>query len=114
MQMRNGLLYACLLLMGCVHATGAMCGNQELMDAARKKAFMVNEQVVKQMGNLVEPAQIYLKGRVKQLPDGTLQIVIDQVDTKPLVESGEYPFNEGTVSNPIDYVIFKEIPPVDH
>ena len=105
---RAGLV--CTLLTGLALTADAVGGNQMLMGEARQKAFLLNEAVIRQLGLLEEPARITLTGRVKQLPNGRLEVVIDELDVKGPAEAGSFPFGQAPSTPPIDYVIFEEIP----
>ena len=103
-------LMASTLFTGSTLAAEAAGGNRVLLEQARQKAFLLNEAVVRQLGLLVEPAQISLTGKVKQHPDGRLEVVIDRLDVQGPAESGSFPFDQAPGKPPIDYVIFEEIP----
>lgn len=103
-------LVACALFSGSALTAEAVGGNRVLMEEARHKAFLLNEAVVRQLGLLNEPAQISLTGKVKQHPDGRLEVVIDKLDVQGPAEAGSFPFDQAPGTPPIDYVIFEEIP----
>ena len=103
----------CALLIAMAPTAVAVGGNQVLMEEARQKAFLLNETVIRQLGQLEEPARISLTGRVKQHPDGRLEVVIDELDVTGPAEAGSFPFGQKPGKPPIDYVIFEEIPEDD-
>lgn len=106
-EARAGL--ACALITMAALATDAMGGNEPLMQQARQKAFLLNEHVVRQLGLVEQTSNISLTGRVKRLPDGRWQVVIDNLDVQGPIQSGSFPFNEASGKDPIEYVIFEEM-----
>ncbi len=105
--LRAGL--ACALIATSSLAADVMGGNQVLMEQARQKAFLLNEHVVRQLGQIEQASSISLTGRVKMLPDGRWHVVIDDLDVQGPIKSGEFPFNEPSNNSQIDYVIFEQM-----
>jgi hypothetical protein len=60
-------------------ASQASCGNQELMERARQKVFLLNKQILEQTNQLPEGNTIEFSGRVKRTADGKLQFTIDEL-----------------------------------
>ncbi len=60
-------------------ASQASCGNQELMEKARQKVFLLNKQILEQTNQLPEGNTIEFSGRVKRTADGKLQFTIDEL-----------------------------------
>lgn len=72
---RVAILFVSLFLV----ATQASCGNQELMEKARQKVFLLNKEILKETNQLPEGNVIEFSGRVKKTPDGKLQFTIDEL-----------------------------------
>ncbi len=93
----------------------ALAGNQGLMEREKARAFLLSRQVVNKLGAVPENASISLRGRVKQLPDGRLEVVIDDLEVRSGIEKGSFPFDGGTQpADTVEYVIFEEIPRMEH
>ncbi len=96
-------------------ASLALAGNQELMEREKARAFLLNRQVVNKLGAVPENASISLRGRVKQLPNGRMEVVIDDLEIHSGIEKGNFPFDSGTQpADTVEYVIFEEIPRMEH
>jgi hypothetical protein len=96
-------------------ASLTFAGNQELMEREKARAFLLSRQVVNKLGAVPENASISLRGRVKQLPNGRLEVVIDDLEIKNGIEKGSFPFDSGTQpADAVEYVIFEEIPRTEH
>lgn len=100
---------ACALIATTPLAGDVMAGNQVPMEQARQKAFLLNEHVIQQLGQIEQPSSISLTGRVKMLPDGRWHVVIDDLNVQGPIESGQFPFSNESDSSRIDYVIFEEL-----
>lgn len=73
---KTSLIFITLLLA----ASQASCGNQELMEKARQKVFLLNKEILEQTDELHEGNVIEFSGRVKRTPDGRLQFTIDELN----------------------------------
>ena len=123
MARTNSRLFILFLTLFLV-ASQASCGNQELMEKARQKVFLLNKQILEQSNRLPEGNTIEFTGRVKRTPDGKLQFTIDELkestsdgDSKYLLqESLPAKQNTQSVSPPqgrkheyIRYVLFEDM-----
>ena len=100
---------ACALLTASAVSMPAMSGNQGLMEQARIKAFLFNEQVVSQLAALDGTAAVSLNARVRQLPDGSYRVVVDGLNVHGPIEAGSFPFGHTGKDNYIEYVIFEDM-----
>ncbi len=100
---------ACALLTASAIAMPVMGGNQGLMEQARIKAFLFNEQVVSQLSGLDGTAAVSLNARVKQLPDGSFRVLVDGLNVHGPIEAGSFPFGHTGKNNYIEYVIFEDM-----
>lgn len=89
----------------------ASAGNQPLMDQARQRAFLLNRAVIARLEHIPRTARIQLEARVKPLPDGSWQVVIDSVNVQGPVEEGQFPFAAAPADAPTEYVTFEQMIP---
>ena len=88
-------------------------GNAALMDKARQKAFLLNEEVIKQLDLLDGNRSVSLSARIVRNADGSLQIAID--DIRPVtrsaasVESQTLPPVSKDAKNYIIYMPFEQM-----
>jgi len=87
----------------------AGAGNAALMAQARHRAFLMNEAVLSQLDVIDQNATILLRGRVKQLPNGEWQVVVDDLQLHKAVEPGTFPFGHGPGGEYIRYMPFEEM-----
>ena len=97
-------------LLACSALTAA-AGNQPLMGQARQRAFLLNRAVIAHLEHIPRTARIQLEARVKPLPDGSWQVVIDSVNVEGPVEEGQFPFAGPTADAPTEYVTFEQMIP---
>ncbi|GEM_PF-4327104 len=88
----------------------APAGNQPLMEQARQRAFLLNRAVIQHLAALPRTTRVQFEARVKPLPDGRWQVVIDAVNVQGPVENGHFPFAGTAADAPTEYVTFEQIP----
>ena len=67
-----------------VFSNAGVAGNKELMQQQRIKMLKLNEVVIKQIDAFENDALISFIGRVVRKPDGSVEVLVERIDKKPI------------------------------
>lgn len=77
------LYILCFLLISLVPLS-LQAGNKELMRKKRLKTLLLNETILKQIGEINHDGTFSFLGRVKKNPDGSFEIMVDQIEKRAI------------------------------
>ncbi len=107
--MRKIIAFLSLFLMMSVYICFA--GNTKLMKEEHQRVLMLNQDILKTFNNLPKNAVITLKARIKKMPSGKIEILIDKSEIQRSPQASKAAFmGKAAEDSSIEYVTFKEIP----